>query len=208
MRFTIAIAPNIVSKLRERNFKRKGNVFLRIMGDGVLQCVFASREPFPTSTMYDSLSISVRSIYEPEVFGDVGIYRGALTYPYSLTDFNLEKECARSTDDLLVRCCLPMLDDTISQDRFCKLIYSLDMACYNQVRWYMEMLMIPAFMRLGKDKHALDCCNRVLLQNGSLPHVAHMKKLLLQNDPCEIKQFLTQTRMRNMEIYNQLRFRK
>ncbi len=208
MRLTTAIAPNIVRKLRERNFKRKGNVFLRIMGDGVLQCVFASKEPFPTSTTNDFLSISVRSIYEPEVFGDVGIYRGALTYPYSLTDFNLEKKPTGSTEELLIRYCLPKLDDTISQDRFCNLLYSLDMACYNQVRWYMEMLMIPAFMRLGKNECALECCDHVLLQNSSLPHVTHMKKLLLQNDAREIKQFLTQTRIRNMEIYNQLGLRK
>ena len=207
MRHTAAIAPALAKILRENNFKRKGNVFLRITGDGILQCIFASKEPFLISDLHSSLSVSVHSIYEPEVFGDVKIYRGALTYPYSLSDFQRNEGFIESTEELLTTCCLPRLDQTISQEFFCDLLYSMDMKCFDEVRWYIKMLMIPALMRTGNHKLALEYCDYVLLYNNALPHVIYMKKLLLQEDASVVEMYLKYTQQRNWEVYNHLKFR-
>ena len=207
MRHTVAIAPTLANILRENNFKRKGNVFLRITGDGILQCIFASKDSSLISDVHSSLSVSVRSIYEPEVFGDVKIYRGALTYPYSLFDFRRNEGFIDSAEELLTRCCLPRLDQTMSQESFCDLLYSMDMKCFGEVRWYIKMLMIPALMRTGNHELALEYCDYVLLHNSALPRVIHMKKLLLQEDASVVEMYLKHTQLRNWEVYNHLKFR-
>ena len=211
MQNTSSLDSRVSNYLREKGFKQKGNVFLRIHGDGVLQCIYSETSsyyntPVKSMTIPKPLSIAVRSIFEPNVFSDIKIYRGALTYPYSLVDFGIEQEQFGSPYKLLTDCCMPILEETNTQESFYKLLYMLDTTCYNEVRWYMEMLTIPSLIYVGKYANAKEACERVLSHNSNLSHVVRMYKLLLGADDNQIRNFLDQVRLSNLLVYQKLRF--
>lgn len=212
MRITSSIDSELCDFLRIKGFKQRGNVFLRIHGDGVLQCIFSEKTPRTKfsenfTEISKPVSVSIRSIFEPNVFGDVRIYRGALTYPYSLSDFCSESDQVYSYYKLLSNCCVPTLDKVSTQASLYELIYRLDKTCYNEIRWYMEMLTIPSLMYLKEYSTAKKVCERVLSCNSNLSHVVQMYKLLLVADGNKIQNFLNQVRLNNLSTYQQLRFR-
>lgn len=204
MRFIYTLDPDIVDLLKSEGFKRKGNVFLRIHGDGILQCVFLTRGSVAKDCSY---SISLRSIYEPDVFGDVSVYRGALTYPYELNDFNIEKSGYHSNYELMKHACISKLNDANSQESFCKLIFLLDTTRFGYVRWYMEMLVIPSLVALGKFELSNQKCDMVLSHNDGLAGVLQMKELLATGNSELIHSFLTQVKSNNLRQYMSLKFK-
>lgn len=204
MRFANALDINIATLLRSIGFKRKGNVYLRIYGDGILQCIFLSRE---SSARNSNLSIAIRSIYEPEVFGDVSVYRGALTYPYELSDFNIDKVIYPSDYDLLEYACISKLNETNTQESYIKLVSLLDSERFGFVRWYMEMISIPSLMALGRYELALQKCDIVLSNNNELTPVLQMKNTLATGNEELIKSFLKEAKSNNLQQYARLKFR-
>ena len=204
MRFTHTLDADIVSLLRKEGFKRKGNVFIRLHADGILQCIFSARG---ATTKDCSYSISVRSIYEPDVFGDVSLYRGALTYPFELSDFNIEKIAYHSNYDTMKYACLPKLNNTNSQESFCELISLLDTKRFGFVRWYMDMLSIPSLMALGQYALSVQKCDIVLSHNDKLINVLKMKKVLETGDPELVYSFLMQAQSSNLHQFASLKFK-
>lgn len=202
MRFTNSLDANIVALLQSMGFKRKGNVFLRILGDGILQCIFSPRGALATER---GLCISVRSIYEPDVFGDISIYRGALTYPYELCDFNIDKIEYPSDYDLLEHACISRLNETNTQESFCKLISLLDSERFGFVRWYMEMISIPSLMMLEQYELALQKCDIVLSHNDDLRMVLQVKEVLSTGDKEVIKAYLLEAKSKNLSNYASLK---
>lgn len=198
MRFVCKLDSNTIGCLKAAGFKQKRNVFLRIHGDGVLQCVFLPRGSRAGGS---NLAIAVRSIYEPDVFGDVSVYQGALTYPYDLDDFNIEKNAYSSQCDLLQRECIAKLDKTDTQESFCELITLLDTQRYGSVRWYMEMISLPSLMAQGQYAVALQKCDMVLAHNEELTEVIKMKSLLLTGDTTLIGSYLQEAKARNLHQY-------
>lgn len=212
MNFTSALDDRTAYLLQIENFKRKKNVYLRIYGDGILQCVFAVREPHTRSLQWNirneqEINVSIRSLYEPDVFGDTRIYRGALTYPYDVRDFNLKKTVYPSSVELFAEECLPKLNKTATQQGLCELITQLDLGRYGTIRWYMDMLTIPALMAMEEYAFALQKCENALTRNSALPYVLQMRELLLRGDSGLINNYLAEQREKNMATYSSLNFR-
>lgn len=210
MRLTIALDREIRKLLQAEGFKRKGDVFLRIHGDGILQSIYEAREP-GSAIFYRKtdpyICISIHSIYEPNVFGDIKTYRGVLQNPYDHTDFDLQKDIKLSPCELLEHKCLPLLNQCTTQELYCDLIQTLDTARLGEVRWSKDKMTIPSLMWLGKYALALEKCNSVLLWNQNIHNIIEMRKLLMEGDEARIKEFLIEAKKNNLEAYSALKFR-
>ena len=107
MGYFLKMPSDLLDYLTVSGFKRRRNVFLRLHGEGILQSIYTVYNP---SKKNGDIAVAVRSIYEPEVFGAIKVYQGALTYPYDLDEFcrNEEEKISRAAvtscyGDLLCR---------------------------------------------------------------------------------------------------------
>lgn len=168
--------------LLPKGFYKRGQNFLRLHGDGVLQSICFVYEPH---TKYiqewgdgNCLSIAVHSIYEHKVFEPVSSLKGRLTYPKMVSaflGFELGKVAKKNPDcrkpkteleqlALLQNHVLEVLDATDSQESLCKLLEWSSIAEFG----YPSLVETPnifPLLYLHRYEDALLYCDTIIEQN-------------------------------------------